>query len=248
MPRLLPDGRVGFLQRCEGSRTPARRIPEEAVSLLVTDLAGTTTTRLVPYYLPFGANVFDVAPDQSAGIINDGQGLYERLQWLRPLRLEPLALPLERAGRPRWSPDGRWIAFGGAAPVAGRPPDGVDRLDLPKQLYRLAVATGEMEVLVDDATWVGLPAWSPDGRWLLVGMHLRGGQRGLWLVEPATRRRVWLLEGGDIGGASWALDGRSIVVTMEAVPAVEPRDEKPRGLLRYELPPLDTLLPTATMP
>lgn len=248
VPRLLPDGRVGFLQSCEGTRTPARRIPEEAVSLLATDVAGETTNRLVPYYLPFGANVFDIAPDQSVGIINDGNGLYERLQWLRPEQLDPLDLPLERAGRPRWSPDSRWIAFGGAAPVPGWQPDSVNRLDLPKQLYRLAVATGNLEVLVEDATWVGLPAWSADGRWLLVGMHVRSGERGLWLVELATRRRVWLLEGGDIGGASWAPDGRSMVVTMEAVPAVEPRDAQPRGLVRYALPPLDSLLPAATWP
>ena len=52
--------------------------------------------------------------------------------------------------QPRWSPDGRYLAF--LSSRGGKP-----------QLYRLAVAGGEPEALTESKTGVQAFAWSPDG-------------------------------------------------------------------------------------
>ena len=56
---------------------------------------------------------------------------------------------------PRWSPDGRWLAF-----VSER-----EKKD-KGQLYLMPADGGEAGRLTDLRPGVGSPAWSPDGRWL----------------------------------------------------------------------------------
>lgn len=62
--------------------------------------------------------------------------------------------PGEAFDRPRWSPDGRWVAAGWHA-------DG--RADL----VVVDAATGAVTRVTDDDALDLAPAWSPDGRWLL---------------------------------------------------------------------------------
>jgi dipeptidyl aminopeptidase/acylaminoacyl peptidase len=56
-------------------------------------------------------------------------------------------------GAPRWSPDGRWLAFTSDRKERGTP-----------QLYLLALDGGEALRLTDQPGGVGDPQWSPDGR------------------------------------------------------------------------------------
>ena len=56
------------------------------------------------------------------------------------------------SANPKWSPDGKWIAF-----VS-------NRKDNRNGLYRLSLEGGEAEPLTDLKAAVGNFAWSPDGR------------------------------------------------------------------------------------
>jgi len=57
---------------------------------------------------------------------------------------------------PRWSPDGRRLAFVRAAEQDGRVQ--------PPQIYLLSMAGGEGRALTDIPRGAGNPAWSPDGK------------------------------------------------------------------------------------
>ena len=59
---------------------------------------------------------------------------------------------------PKWSPDGRWIAFTST------------RKDNKSNLYVLRVAGGEAEMITDVKSGVGNFAWSPDGNWIAFSM------------------------------------------------------------------------------
>ena len=65
----------------------------------------------------------------------------------------------EKDGEPRWSPDGRWIAF-----VAKRPAAGSEKGDDEAQVYLIAPDGGEARRLTDLATGVLGIKWFPDSR------------------------------------------------------------------------------------
>ena len=61
--------------------------------------------------------------------------------------------------QPRWSPDGKWIAFvrgSGEPPKNGKPP--------ASQLALLSMSGGEASTITDLPRSVGDPVWSPDGK------------------------------------------------------------------------------------
>jgi dipeptidyl aminopeptidase/acylaminoacyl peptidase len=65
----------------------------------------------------------------------------------------------EKDGEPKWSPDGRWIAF-----VAKRPAVGSEKADDEPQLYLIAPDGGEARRVTDLATGVFGIKWFPDSR------------------------------------------------------------------------------------
>lgn len=62
------------------------------------------------------------------------------------------------SSNPRWSPDGKWIAFTS------------NRKDNRNNLYRLSIDGGEAEPLTDLKSSVGDFKWSPDGRYIAYTM------------------------------------------------------------------------------
>src|SRR5271165_1730757 len=65
----------------------------------------------------------------------------------------------KRDSEPRWSPDGKWIAFvrgSSEPPKEGKP--------VPSQLALLSLAGGEAWVITDLPRSVSGPVWSPDGK------------------------------------------------------------------------------------
>jgi dipeptidyl aminopeptidase/acylaminoacyl peptidase len=63
--------------------------------------------------------------------------------------------------QPRWSPDGKWVAFVRGPADAG---PGEGRKPLPSQLALLSLAGGEAWIITDLPRSAGNPVWSPDGK------------------------------------------------------------------------------------
>src|SRR5664279_1601892 len=65
----------------------------------------------------------------------------------------------KRDSEPRWSPDGKWIAF-----VRGSAEPPKDGKPLPAEIALLSLAGGEAWVITDLPRSVSGPVWSPDGK------------------------------------------------------------------------------------
>jgi len=86
---------------------------------------------------------------------------YETSIWLVATdgRQEPIRLTNgKHDSQPRWSPDGRQIAFvrGGEKDVSGKPK--------PSQIALLSLSGGEARIITDLPKGAANPVWSPDGR------------------------------------------------------------------------------------
>ncbi|NIL99770.1 MAG: protein kinase [Acidobacteria bacterium] len=135
-PRFHPDGRSLIFFTWPG-RQRVGRIGLDGTGL--TWLTGEETEAGYP----------DVSPDgkRLAFVRVGGEGAPDEII-VRPLDGGEERLVAENATLPRFSPDGRWLAFAGARSFAG----GVGVVDLE---------SGEIRRLTSTGTW---PAWMPDGR------------------------------------------------------------------------------------
>lgn len=142
----------------------------------------------------------------------DGALWRSRMDGSEPLRLTDVALG--RVINPRWSPDGRFIAF-----------SAMDR-DVRLKVYLIPADGGDPLLLVPGEFHSADPTWSPDGNSIAYGG--RGGTgaateiRILNLVTKETR-----ILPGSLGlfGPRWSRDGRFIAA----------HSEKSNGLFVYSL-------------
>ena len=109
-----------------------------------------------PQISPDGSQIAFVRVD-----VNEKADTYDTSVWIvntsgteAPRRLTGTT----RDSTPRWSPDGRHLAFVRAAEKDGRVQ--------PPQIYTLAMAGGEARAVTDIPRGAGNPVWSPDGRTL----------------------------------------------------------------------------------
>ncbi|MFL6234201.1 MAG: protein kinase domain-containing protein [Thermoanaerobaculia bacterium] len=124
--------------------------------------------------------------------------------------------------QPRWSPDGRRIAFysnrGGQYEIWTLRADG-------SQLERAAAASGRRAYH---------PVWSPDGRWL--ACDLRENEALIDLSRPAAERHSVLLpspgKGMGFSASSWSADGRWLAGALHQPDG----GEQAPGVVLYSLP------------
>src|SRR5580765_8271750 len=90
----------------------------------------------------------------------------------------------EKDAEPRWSADGRWIAF-----VAKRPAIGLQKADEESQLYLIAPDGGEARRITDIATGVFGIKWFPDSRRIAFLSWVWPEEKGLRAI--AKRYRTW---------------------------------------------------------
>jgi dipeptidyl aminopeptidase/acylaminoacyl peptidase len=90
----------------------------------------------------------------------------------------------DKDGEPRWSRDGRWIAF-----VAKRPGVGSDKGDEEPQVYLIAPDGGEARRLTDIATGVFAIKWFPDSRRIAFASWVWPGEPNL--AALAKRYKAW---------------------------------------------------------
>ncbi|HEY7705243.1 MAG TPA: S9 family peptidase [Acidimicrobiia bacterium] len=188
--------------------------------------------------------------------MEEGEDRYHRRIWLHDGRSARAFTAGPGDTCPRWSPDGRWLAF----LRAGK------EKDSKPQLALMAVDGGEAEVLTSFDLGVEYVAWSPDGRWLLVvagewaegwgGLAdddrarkvrritrypyrfesrgwLHDRRRHLWLIDPARREEARCLTQGewDDFGPTWSPDGRKVAFLSDR----SPRGGLERGVDAWEV-------------
>ena len=237
--RLLPDGRVGFIQVCLGDRASLDD------HLMAYDPRNSQTTQLLPYHIPTASGTFDMAPDMQRGIIDHGDRLFEKIDWLEPTVSQPIPVQLALAEWPSWSPDGKLIALIGAPNDHGQ--TGVDRLGLPKNIYLMQPSDLALRLLVAGVAEARTPEWSPNGRWLLVPMRFEEARLGLWLVDTTSGRTYHLLQtSGDVMNVSWSPDAKAIAVSIDGWADQGRPGGQRTGLYFFQTPNLGKLTNTVS--
>jgi serine/threonine protein kinase len=101
------------------------------------------------------------------------------------------------AGSARWSPDGRWIAFGGGGLEAGHGARTVNT-----NIYVVPASGGALRRLTDDRVESEVPNWSRDSRWIY------------YTTEPGSARETW--KAPLDGGAPERVNGLEMFDLMES--------------------------------
>jgi TolB protein len=104
---------------------------------------------------------------------------------------------------PAWSPDGLWLAY-------------VSFENKRASIYVQQVSSGERRLVSGRVGINGAPAWSPDGKRLLVTLGGSGGTPNLYILDLASQQLTRLTEGPaiDTEGA-WSADGQSVYFTSD---------------------------------
>jgi Tol biopolymer transport system component len=87
------------------------------------------------------------------------------------------------AGSPRWSPDGRWLAY--------------DSQDADPQwdIYVIEAAGGQPRRITNHPADDHVPSWSPDGKWIYFGSNRTGSQQ-IFRVPAAGGEPVQVTRNG----------------------------------------------------
>lgn len=183
-PTVSPDGRtIAFSSRRDGRRR-----------IWLKQIAGGTETALtsgidsVPRFSPDGETILF----RRLGEV--GTSLYR----VSALGGEPRKL-VDDTGAADWSPDGRRIVFVGG--------------DFKSLWIAEAEGTGAREIARDRERWVGLPRWSPDGKWVAAYLSFARTRGEILIVAVGSghSRRVPVGGKGPVLGLAWSGLGKEIV-------------------------------------
>jgi dipeptidyl aminopeptidase/acylaminoacyl peptidase len=101
-------------------------------------------------------------------------------------------------GTPRWSPDGRWLAFD-------------SRQEGSSHIYVIGADGGQPRRLTDGDAENVVPSWSRDGRWIYFSSN-RSGQWCVWKAPSLGGEAIQLTHRGD-GPAFESVDGKFLYFT-----------------------------------
>ena len=110
--------------------------------------------------------------------------------------------------QPKWSPDGRWIAFYRHSPSTGRSPGSGEDMDV----CMISAASGELHFLAQTGSNKRPKrlSWSPDGKELAFE-RWNGEKTDIFIVLVATRQvRPFTTDGKENKNPVWSGDGRWI--------------------------------------
>ena len=137
---------------------------------------------------------------------------------------------------PKWSPDGKWIAFTST------------RKDNKSNLYVLRASGGEAEMITDVKTAVGDFEWSPDGKWIAYSLpdaksdeeekNDKAKNDFRWVDENIKIARLYVMpvakdtngkresrrlttENRNVNGFAWSPDGTKIVFSHVSDPRAD---------------------------
>jgi Tol biopolymer transport system component len=218
-PAWAPDGKALYFSYSSSSVRPGQTAPEAAQRIERLDLATGRRTVIVgghdqPAVAPDGAQIVAVRADPAA--IGSANAVPSSLSLVGAAgeSLRTLVAPGQfgTIWAPRFSPDGRFVAFGASGGDRSRPrfiippqprgqtwPPSVAAHGLPMDLWLVEVATGRLELLAalgaDDPT----PVWSPDGRCLAYGSGA-----GIVVLDLTTGAATPLLAASPLGAIDWS--------------------------------------------
>ncbi len=158
--------------------------------------------RFEPYLSGISALGLDFSRDGQWVAYNDasdGTMWRSRVDGTQKLQL---VLPPLVAQLPRWSPDGKQLAFFGHLPGE------------LWQIYVIPAAGGSPELVYHDKSNLADPNWSPDGTSLVFGENALSNQGSAIYVLDLKTRKASKLPGSDgLFSPRWSPDGRYIVAT-----------------------------------
>jgi dipeptidyl aminopeptidase/acylaminoacyl peptidase len=142
-----------------------------------------------------------------------------------------LAAEVEGSEYPRWSPDGRYLAFAAGSPI---------------RVWVVSAAGGEPRELTPSGG--DYPTWSPDGDWIAYSVWTQDSDpdQGAWVVPPegGTPRRI----GREPTRLVWSRDGRFLWQLRRASDRIELWEAEPgdwqwarRSILDLGVPPASHL-------
>jgi Tol biopolymer transport system component len=161
------------------------------------DLSVRSFTMMLP-----GASATFVDLAKSVGLVTyvksqDGTLWVSRVDGSDATQVSPAGMEVEL---PRWSPDGKWIAFMGKQP------------DRPFRIFVIPAAGGVPKEASNNGDNQGAPTWSPDGRFLLYGNVLCQEERtcAIHKIDLASGKITTLPESQGLATARWSPNGRHV--------------------------------------
>lgn len=194
-PTRLPDGRLGYIRRCDRVDHPVSSLHMMAYDVDSQKVESLVQEMLPVPQIPTGDWTWD--PSMTRGITSDGngRGLAEQLFWFTPENIEYLELGFPQVHGAAWSPDGENIAFV-ASPEQGL--FGTQGWDAVYTLYLMNPVTMELEAIEEGLRYISGVSWSPDSQWLALdaqsGTFLTR-KTGIWLKNVQTGEKYLVAEG-----------------------------------------------------